>query len=88
MPLLLEFPLDDMLLGTENFNKIHAPGNGPWGDPTVQREQASYWLVRQMGLPWNYRRYVNFVFNGARRESLMEDSQTPGADVVNEYFPK
>src|SRR2546423_772067 len=40
-----------------------------------------------MGLPVISRRYVNFVFNGNRRESLMEDSQTPGADVVGEYFP-
>jgi hypothetical protein len=47
----LDMPADDQLLGTDNFNKIHAPGNGPFDDTTVQREQTSYWMVRQLGLP-------------------------------------
>jgi hypothetical protein len=83
----IEFPLDDLLLGTENFNKIHAPGNGPFDDVTIQREQASFWIARQLGLPWNYRRYVAMYFNGTRRGTLMEDTQVPGNDMINEYFP-
>ncbi|HAM72745.1 MAG TPA: hypothetical protein DCM86_13975, partial [Verrucomicrobiales bacterium] len=83
----LEFPLDDILLGTENFNKIHAPGNGPFDDTSLQREQTSYWMMRQMGLPWNYRRFVAFYFNGNRKQTFMEDSQTPGSDVVSERWP-
>jgi hypothetical protein len=83
----IEFPLDDLLLGTENFNKVHAPGNGPFDDNTIQREQASFWIVRQLGLPWNYRRYVAMYFNGTRRGTLMEDTQVPGSDMIDEYFP-
>src|SRR5207247_696289 len=43
----IEFPLDDLLLGTENFNKIHAPGNGPFDDDTIQREQAFHGVQQQ-----------------------------------------
>ncbi len=83
----MEMPKDDLFLGTDNFNKIHAPGNGPFDDDTIQREQTSYWMARQIGLPWNYRRYVAFYCNGNRKGSLMEDTQTPGADVIDEWFP-
>jgi hypothetical protein len=85
-----DLPLDDILLGTENINKVHAPGNGPFGDQTIQREQICYWMARQMNLPWGYRRYVNMFFNGNRRggtTAMMEDSQTPGADMIEQYFP-
>ncbi len=83
----IEFPLDDLLLGTENFNKIHAPGNGPFDDNTIQREQICFWIARQLGLPWNYRRYVAMYVNGTRRSTLMEDTQVPGAEMMEEYFP-
>src|SRR6185436_169368 len=85
----LDLPSDDLLLGTENFNKLHAPGNGPWDDTTCQREQACYYLVRQLNLPSNYRRSINFIINGTRRSgnALMEDSQTPGSDVIDSQFP-
>src|SRR5262249_38734000 len=33
----LEMPPDDLLLGTDNFNKLHAPGNAPFDDATLQR---------------------------------------------------
>ncbi len=84
-----EMPLDDLFLGTENFNKIHAPGNGPFDDNTIQREQTAYWMARQLGLPWNYRRYVAVYVNGTRKggNTFMEDTQTPGADVIAEHFP-
>ena len=86
----IELPLDDILLGTENFNKVHAPGNGPFDDNVVQREQACYWFARQLSVPWNYRRFVNMYFNGNRKggaSTLMEDSQTPGTDVIDSLFP-
>ncbi len=87
----LELPLDDQVLGTENFNKLHAPGNGPFEDASGQREQICYWTARQMGLPWGYRRYVNVFFNGYRRggtNGLMEDAQTPGDDMIEQFFPE
>src|SRR5262245_27822073 len=83
----IEFPSDDLLLGTANFNKIHAPGNGPFDDVTIQREQACFWLARQLRIPYNYRRFVAMYFNGSRRGTLMEDTQTPGSDMIEEYFP-
>jgi len=83
----LDLPDDDQMLGTGNFNKIHAPGNGPFDDDTIQREQTAYWMARQIGLPFNYRRYVNMFVNGQRRGTLMEDTQTPGSDVINAIFP-
>jgi regulation of enolase protein 1 (concanavalin A-like superfamily) len=86
----VDLPLDDILLGTENFNKIHAPGNGPFDDNTNQREQVAYWLARKMDLPWNYRRFINMFVNGNRRGGtthLMEDTETPGNDVVESRWP-
>ncbi|HXG48477.1 MAG TPA: lamin tail domain-containing protein, partial [Methylomirabilota bacterium] len=86
----IELPLDDLFLGTENLNKVHAPGNGPFDDAAVQREQFCYGIARQLGLPWNYRRFVNMFVNGNRRggtTSLMEDTQTPGGDVIESFFP-
>jgi len=86
----IDLPQDDLFLGTDGLNKIHAPGNGPFDDNTAQREQICYWTARQLGLPWNYRRFVNVYFNGNRRNgttSLMEDTMTPGDDLVDAYFP-
>ena len=86
----IDIPPDDLFLGTDGLNKIHAPGNGPFDDNTAQREQICYWTARQLGLPWNYRRFVNMYFNGNRRNgttTLMEDTVTPGDDLVDAYFP-
>ncbi|PYJ79473.1 MAG: hypothetical protein DME22_25430 [Verrucomicrobia bacterium] len=85
-------PDDDAFLGATSFNKIHAPGNGPFDDDTLQREQTFYWMARQLGVPWNYRRYVNMYINGAARVNvngtgLMEDTQVPDGDVIKEHFP-
>jgi len=81
------FPDDDRMLGATSFNKQHVPGNGPLDDNTLQREQTCYWMARQLGLPWDYRRFYILYVNGNRHGPLMEDSQTPGADMLKEYFP-
>ncbi|MBI3868012.1 MAG: lamin tail domain-containing protein [Verrucomicrobia bacterium] len=88
----LSMPDDDRFLGATSFNKIHAPGNGPYDDDTIQREQTAYWVARQLGIPWNYRRYVHLFVNGNRRANgagvgMMEDTQVPNGDVVAERFP-
>lgn len=85
----IDIPGDDLFLGTDNLNKIHAPGNGPFDDTMIQREQTAYWFARQLGLTWNYRRAVNFYFNGVRpggANQLMEDTETPGNSVVDSRF--
>jgi Lamin Tail Domain/CotH kinase protein len=93
---VLDIPPDDLFLGTDSLNKIHAPGNGPFDDNAIQREQTVYWTMRKLGLPWGYRRFVNMYFNGNRRSGpgatpgplqMMEDSVTPGSDLVDSYFP-
>ncbi|MCX8154952.1 MAG: lamin tail domain-containing protein, partial [Verrucomicrobiae bacterium] len=83
----VELPEDDLMLGTENFNKIHGPGNGSFDDPTLQREQVAYAVARYVGLPWLYRRYVAVFVNGVRRGTFMEDMQTPNGDVIEQYWP-
>ena len=80
-------PGDQRVLGTTSFNKLHALGNTPGDDSSLQREQVAYWMVRQLGLPWNYQRYVQVYVNGQRRGQLMEDTQVPGGDSLRENFP-
>ncbi len=85
----MEMPLDDKLLGTDNFNKLHGPGNNPFQDETMTREQAGFWVARKLKLPWLYRRYVNVYVNGVARKTgfLMEDTQVPGSEFVEQYWP-
>src|SRR5581483_9626485 len=81
------FPDDDKFLGATSFNKIHQPGNGAGDDASLQREQTAHTFLRALGVPWLYRRFVAVYVNGNRRGLLMEDAQTPDADVVKEHFP-
>ncbi len=85
----MAMPRDELLLGTDNFNKIHAPGNGPFSDGFLAREQTGHWIARQLGVPWSYRRFVNMYVNGSLRKVnyLMEDVQVPGGDFVESYYP-
>jgi len=86
----IELPVDDQCLGTENWNKVHAPGNSAFDENTNQREQIGYWFARQMGLPWNYRRFVNMIVNGGKKGSaaqIMEDTERGGDDFVDSRFP-
>ena len=80
-------PDDDQVMGTTTFNKQHVPGNGPLDDDTLQREQASFWMARRIGLVWENRRYYVCYVNGNRHGPLMEDAQVPGADLLKQYFP-
>ncbi|MHB8521324.1 MAG: lamin tail domain-containing protein [Limisphaerales bacterium] len=82
-----QMPDDDAVLGTTTFNKQHVPGNTPGDDATIQTEQTAYWMARQLGLPWNYKRYVVMYVNGNRRGALMEDTQVPDGEVIKENFP-
>jgi regulation of enolase protein 1 (concanavalin A-like superfamily) len=81
-----EFNPDDQFLGATDFNKIHQPGNGPGDDGTLQREETANTFLRALKVPWLYKRLVAVYVNGNRRGSLMEDTQTPGSDMVKEYF--
>jgi hypothetical protein len=80
-------PADDLVFGTTSLDKQHVPGNGPLDDDTFQREQAAFWMARQIGLRGQNRRYYLFYVNGNRHAPIMEDAQAPNGDVIDEYFP-
>jgi regulation of enolase protein 1 (concanavalin A-like superfamily) len=82
-----DMPRDELLLGTDNFNKVHGAGNNHHDDNTLQRETTAYWMAQQLGLPANYKRFVAMYINGARRGALMEDTQVPNGDVIEGVFP-
>ena len=63
------------------------PGLTGAPDDTAQHEQFSYWLASQLGLPFNYRRYVSVIVNGVRRGTVMEDTQRPNSDMLRQWFP-
>jgi hypothetical protein len=81
-------PKDDRLLGFSSFNKIHWPGNDIQrnDDPTLQREQAAYLLLRGAGVPWMNRRFVAVFVNGTRKGKLMEDALRPTAGNIHEQY--
>ena len=86
----MDLPGDDQCLGTDNWNKVHAPGNSAFDENTNQREQIGWWFARQMGLPWNYRRFVHMYVNGNKKGSsaqIMEDTERGGDDFVDSRFP-
>ncbi len=80
-------PRDQMIYGVASLNKQHVPGNNALDDDTLQREQTSFWMAQQIGLMGENRRYYVYYVNGVRHGPLMEDAQTPDADVLSEYFP-
>jgi hypothetical protein len=82
-----DMPKDELLLGTDNFNKVHGPGNNHHDDNTLSREATAYWMAQELGLPANYKRFVAVYINGARRGSLMEDTQVPNGEVIASVFP-
>lgn len=85
--LALSMPGDNPVLGTTSFNKVHVPGNTPGDDATLQCEETAYWMAKQMGFHANHQRYVIMYVNGIRRGQLMEDTQVPAGEVLDERFP-
>ena len=84
---VLLFPDDDRLLGVTDFRLIWPGSVINYLDATLQSEQSAFWLAEQMGLPFNHRRYVRVFVNGVRRAELMEDSQKPNGDYLDEWYP-
>jgi hypothetical protein len=81
----LTFPRDDLWLG-ETDAHISWPGNGG-DDSTGQREQAAYWIAGQLGLPFNYRRFINLFVNGIKRNYIVEDTQRANSQVLEQWYP-
>ncbi len=81
----IEVPSDDKFLNTTSFT-LQTPGN--FGrDATGQNEQTAYWMAKELGLPYLYRRSVNVFFNGLHRGFIYEDTQQPNSDYDVEFYP-
>ncbi len=84
----LVFAEDGRFLGSDEVTILWPglSGNRPY-DPTLQLEQTVYWMAASLGLPFNYQRHVNLFVNGVRRYSLMLDTQKPGRDLIQQWYP-
>ena len=78
-------PDDDPLLGHDDF-AIASPGNLN-SDPAYMREQMAFFVLRQLGEPFLYRRFIRLYVNGQPRGTLYEDTQQPGGDWAEQWFP-
>lgn len=78
-------PEDDPLLGHDDF-AIASPGNLN-SDPAYMREQMAFFVLRKLGEPFLYRRFIRLYVNGQQRGTLYEDSQQPGGDWAEQWFP-
>lgn len=83
---VLHFPDDERVLGANDFVLCSTGNLG--NDNTAQREQAAFWLLRELGVPSLYRRYVHVFVNGTKRGLIMEDTQQPSGDLVEQYYPE
>jgi hypothetical protein len=79
----LGFPKDDLFLGVTDVAL-----DWPVRDSAEQSEQVACWMASQLGIPFNYRRFVHWFVNGVRRGAVYEDAQRPNRDFVNEWSPK
>lgn len=92
----LDFPSDDPMLGANGFvvNNSGNPSNTTTSDLSAQAEQTSVIIFREIGLHYNYRRYIHVFVNGSQRSTsanvsgnfIFEDSQQPNADAIDEWF--
>jgi len=81
------FHKDESFLGATRII-LSWPGLTGAPDNAAQHEQVSYWLGAQLGLPFNYRRYISVIVNGVRRGAVMEDTQRPNSDMLRQWFPE
>ncbi len=78
-------PTDDRFLGEQDF--ILA-GPGTFGDDlSLIREQTAWWIARKMALPSLHRRFCRVFVNGVQRQTVFEDTQQPGGEMIDEYWP-
>ncbi len=78
-------PDDDPLLGHDDF-AIASPGNLN-SDPAYMREQMAFFVLRKLGEPYLYRRFIRLYVNGQQRGTLYEDTQQPSGDWAEQWYP-
>jgi hypothetical protein len=79
---VLRFHDDDLFLGNDDFVL-----DWPIRDGSQQAEQAAYWIGKEIGAVHLYRRFIHLYLNGNRRGAIYEDTQQPGSDMIDQYFP-
>lgn len=78
-------PGDDRFLGETDFLLC---GPGTFGDDSsFIREQTVWWIARKIALPSIHRRFCRVYVNGTPRQTVFEDTQQPGGDWIDEYWP-
>lgn len=82
----VNFPKDDLMLGTDDF--VLATVGNLGSIPDYQGEQVAFWIGRKLGAPYMYRRYIRMFFNGQQRQTLYEDAQQPNGAVLKQWFPE
>lgn len=86
----VNFPTDDRLLGAEPFVLTAydvTSANFFFNDDSAQVDLTGTWIGRKLGQPYNYRRHVHLLMNGARRGTIYDDAQQPNRDLLDQYFP-
>ena len=82
---LFGFPDDDRFLGATDVALVTVGNLG--NDGSAQREQAAFWIGRQLGVPYLHRRHVHFYNNGNRQGFVYEDTQEPNGEFAEQIFP-
>jgi hypothetical protein len=81
---VFSMPPDDRLLGERDMAIVTVGNLG--NDASAQREQAAFWIGRQLGIPTLHRRHVRFFENGTFK-GLYEDTEEPNGQYVDAWFP-
>jgi len=82
---VLQFPDDEPFLGAKEV-VLDWPGR----DATAQQEPFAYWLARELGIPFNHRRFIRLHVNGvteSQRRTIYEDAQQVNADLIESWMP-
>ncbi|HLP78903.1 MAG TPA: lamin tail domain-containing protein, partial [Candidatus Paceibacterota bacterium] len=81
----LNLAKDDTVLGASDF--VLATVGNYGSDPSLQGEQAAFWIMRKLGAPYMHRRHISVFFDGLQRGNVYEDAQQPDRNVVSQFFP-
>jgi hypothetical protein len=82
---IFAMPEGDRLLGAQDVAVVTLGNLG--SDGSAQREQAAFWIGRQLGVPTLHRRHVQFFENGGFK-GLYEDTEEPNGLYVDRWFPE
>jgi hypothetical protein len=83
---VLAFPEDDRFLGARDLALVTVGNLG--SDDSLQREQAAFWIGRQMGVPTLHRRHVFFFENGVQKQQVYEDTEEPNGLYADRWWPE